>query len=127
MKTGWEYFQKVRFDQKITKMKLFSILAFSTGALAQYNTCTDTARCDFQVSFQKLTMTEVLINDFQCSTPVFGTRESCNGNNVDLACCSETEACDLVNAETVACTDLPYLDNAGAARTCKFYFKNKKI
>ena len=58
--------------------------------------------------------------DFQCSRPVFGSRESCTGNNVDLACCSETEACDLVNAGTVACTDLPYLDNAGAARTCKF-------
>ena len=51
-----------------------------------------------------------------------GARESCTGNSADLACCTETEACDLVNAATLACTDLPYLDNAGAARTCKLYF-----
>ena len=35
-------------------MKLLAILALSNSALAQYNTCTDTARCDYQVSCNKL-------------------------------------------------------------------------
>merc|ERR1711917_139622 len=82
----------------LTKMKLLTILAFSTGAFAQYNTCTNTARCDYQCS-----------NAFLAS-------ESCSGNRADLACCTETEACDLVNG-SLTCTDLPYLDNTGAART----------
>merc|ERR1719244_2095648 len=82
-------------------MKLLSILAFSTGIFAQYNTCTDVARCDYQ-----------------CSSSLFGlVRESCSGNNADLACCTETEACDLVNAATLTCTDLPYLDGSANART----------
>merc|ERR1712156_1106591 len=83
------------------EMKLLSILAFSTGILAQYNTCTDVARCDYQ-----------------CSSSLFGlVRESCSGNNADLACCTETEACDLVSAATLTCTDLPYLDGSANART----------
>ena len=39
-------------------MKLLSILAFSTGVLAQYNRCTDTARCNYQVSYTGLTSKE---------------------------------------------------------------------
>lgn len=79
-------------------MKLLTILAFSTGALAQYNTCTDSARCDYQCS-----------NAFLAS-------ESCSGNRADLACCTETEACDLVNG-SITCADLPFQDAAGVART----------
>merc|ERR1712156_328153 len=86
---------------KFFEMKLLSILTFSTGILAQYNTCTDVARCDYQ-----------------CSSSLFGlVRESCSGNNADLACCTETEACDLVSAATLTCTDLPYLDGSANART----------
>ena len=60
----------------------------------------------------------VLITRFQCSN-AFLASESCSGNRADLACCTETEACDLVNG-SLTCTDLPYLDDTGAARTCKF-------
>ena len=45
--------------------------------------------------------------------------ESCSGGSADLACCTEAEACDLVNSETLTCTDLPFFDNSGAPRTCK--------
>ena len=45
--------------------------------------------------------------------------ESCSGRSADLACCTETEACDLVNSGTLSCTDLPFLDNTGATRTCE--------
>ena len=66
----------------------------------------------------------VFITRFQCSN-AFLARESCSGTRADLACCTETEACDLVN-ESLTCTDLPYLDNNGAARTCKF-LKNLEV
>merc|ERR1711970_585575 len=83
------------------KMKLLSLLALSSGVFAQYNTCTDIARCDYQ-----------------CSSSLFGLiSEGCTGNNQDLACCTETEACDLVNAATLTCLDLPYLDDSGVPRT----------
>merc|ERR1712235_177589 len=86
--------------EKLQKMKLLSILAISTSVLAQYNTCTDTARCDYQ-----------------CSNAFFAS-ESCSGNRADLACCTEAEACDLVDGGVdLACNDLPFLDNAGVART----------
>ena len=61
--------------------------------------------------------------NFQCSRPLglalLG--ESCTGNSADLACCTETEACDLVDAGTITCTGLPYLDNTGSPRTCKLF------
>ena len=105
-------------------MKLLAILALSNSALAQYNTCTDTARCDYQVSFTNNLAPMVFITRFQCSN-AFLASESCSGNRADLACCTETEACDLVNG-SLTCTDLPYLDDTGAARTCKF-LKNLKV
>lgn len=65
-----------------------------------------------------------LTTRFQCSN-AFLASESCSGNRADLACCTEAEACDLVNG-SITCTDLPYLDNTGAARTCKL-FKNLEV
>ena len=41
-------------------MKLLTILAFSTSALAQYNTCSNTARCDYQVNFTNKTFITLL-------------------------------------------------------------------
>ena len=119
MKISWENVKKYDFNKnsKNETFVNFSIFNWCFGTVQYLH-----RYCSMQLpsKFHHFNVETDFIFDFQCSTPVFGTRESCSGNNIDLACCSETEACDLVNAETVACTDLPYLDNAGAARTCKF-------
>merc|ERR1711962_982751 len=54
--------------------------------------------------------------DYQCSSSLFFS-EQCTGNNQDLVCCTESEACDLISADTLTCTDLPYLGTDGNART----------
>jgi len=80
-------------------MRLSSILLMAASTTAQYNNCANSARCDYQ-----------------CSSSLFFS-EKCTGNNQDLTCCTETEACGLITANTLTCTDLPYLDASGIART----------